>query len=133
MTAWAHLPNAAHIDRILASLRSTPGAWTAARGAARAAARGAARGAARAAARGAAWGAAQGAAWDAAQDAAQDAAWDAIGALIAWDAIGALIAWDDCAVYLSTPPEAFPILLSTTNHAAVLLYPAALVFTKEKL
>jgi hypothetical protein len=43
----------------------------------------------------------------------------------------ALVAWDDCAGYLSTPPEAFPVLLTTTNHAAVLLYPAAIVLSKE--
>jgi hypothetical protein len=106
MNAWDNLPNAKHIDRVLASLKSNPDAW------------------------GAAWGAA----WDAARDAARDAAWDAArdaawGA--AWDAISALIAWDDSAIYLSIPLEAFPVLLSTTNHAAVLLYPAAIVFSKE--
>jgi hypothetical protein len=43
----------------------------------------------------------------------------------------ALVAWDDCAVYLSTPPAAFSVLLATENHAALLTYPAALVFSKE--
>ena len=52
-TAWAHLPNAAHIDRVLASLAATPKAWTAA------------------------WDAARDAAWDAAWGAAGNAAWDA--------------------------------------------------------
>ena len=61
-------------------------------------------------------------AWDAAWGAARDAA---------WGAVAALIAWDDCEVYLRTPPEAFPLLLSTTNHAAVLLHPAAIVFSKD--
>ena len=79
--AWAHLPNAAHIDRILSHLRDHPDRW----------------GAARDAARDAAWGATRGAAWDAARDAARaetwaeawdaarDAAWDAARAE-AWDA-----------------------------------------------
>lgn len=126
MNAWDHLPNAVHIDRVLASLRSTSNAWDAARDAAGDAAWSAAGDAARSAARSAAWyatgDAARSAAWDAARSAAQAAA---------RDAIIALVAWDDCAVYLSVPLEAFPVLLSTTNHAAVLLYPAALVFSKE--
>ena len=40
-TAWAHLPNAQHIDRVLAHLSQHPARWDAA------------------------WGAARGAAWDA--------------------------------------------------------------------
>ena len=34
-TAWSHLPNAAHIDAILASLKTHPEQWNAARGVAR--------------------------------------------------------------------------------------------------
>ena len=30
MTAWAHLPNAAHIDQVLAHLKAHPEKWTAA-------------------------------------------------------------------------------------------------------
>ena len=45
ITAWAHLPNAALIDEVLASLEAHPKKWDTARGAA--------------------WGAARGAAWDA--------------------------------------------------------------------
>ena len=44
-TAWAHLPNARHIDAVLADARKRPGAWDAARTAARTAARDAAWGA----------------------------------------------------------------------------------------
>ena len=40
-TAWAHLPNAKHIDAVLADARKRPGAWDAARDAARDAAWGA--------------------------------------------------------------------------------------------
>ena len=132
MNLWDHLPNAAHIDRVLASLKANPQAWGAALDAAWGAARGAALDAARGAARDAAWDAARDATWDAvrgaAWSAARDAAWSAArGALIA------LVAWDDCAGYLSTPPEAFPLLLSTDNHAARLLHPAAIVFSKESV
>jgi hypothetical protein len=35
MTAWSHLPNAKHIDRVLASLAANPEKWDAARYAAR--------------------------------------------------------------------------------------------------
>ena len=61
MTAWAHLPNARHIDRVLAHLKQHSERWNAARGAARDAAR------------------------DAAWDAVRGAAWDAVAALVAWD------------------------------------------------
>jgi hypothetical protein len=60
-TAWAHLPNAKDIDRVLASLAAHPQKWRAA------------------------WDAARNAARAAARDAARGALWDAIAALIAWD------------------------------------------------
>ena len=110
-TAWAHLPNAAHIDRVLASLAATPELWDAARDAAWDAARDAA------------WDAARGAARGAARDAAYDAAYDA-----AWDAIAALVAWDDCAVFLDMPPDAVRLVAASGHHPAVLLLPAAIVF-----
>ena len=138
-TAWAHLPNAAHIDRVLVSLKDNPelwgtardtawdAAWDAARDAAWDAAwdaaRGAAWGAARDAARDAAWGAAWGATRRAARDAAQDAAWDA-----ARGAIAALIAWGDCGVFLDMPPDAVRLVAAVGNHPAILLLPAAIVF-----
>jgi hypothetical protein len=138
-TAWAHLPNAAHIDRVLASLAATPElwgtAWDATWDAAWDDARGAARDAAWDAAWGAAWGAARGAAWDAAWGAARDAAggaaWDdAWGAArgTAGGAIAALVAWDDCAVFLDMPPDAVRLVAASGHHPAVLLLPAAIVF-----
>jgi hypothetical protein len=51
-TPWAHLPNAPHVDRILADLKARPAVWDDARDAA--------------------WDAA----WDTAWHAAWDAAWD---------------------------------------------------------
>ena len=123
-TAWAHLPNATHIDRVLASLAATPKLWDAARGAAWRTARGTARGAALGAARGAARGAAWDPALDAAWRAARDAAWGA-----AWDAVAALIAWDDCGVFLDMPPDAVRLVAASGHHPAVLLLPAAIVFS----
>ena len=142
MTAWAHLPNAAHIDRVLAHLKQHPdrwdAAWDTARGAAWDAAWDTARGAAWNAARGAAWDAAWSAAraaWDAARGPAWDAAWDAAWAA-AWDAargaargvIAALVAWDDCAYLLDQTPDFLraQINLVDGHHQAILLLPAVI-------
>ena len=95
-TAWAHLPNATHIDRVLAHLKQHPDRWGAARGAAR------------------------GAAWGAARDAAWGAAWGA-----ARDAVAALIAWDDRAYLLDQTPELLQAQINLVgDHGAVLLLPA---------
>ena len=77
MTAWAHLPNAKHIDAVLADVKARPEVWDAAQRAAWGAARDAARDAA----------------WGAARSAVQDAAWGAIDALVTWDSIADLL---DC-------------------------------------
>ena len=63
-TAWAHLPNAALIDWVMADVKERPQVWAAAR----TATRGAAWDAARTATRGAAWDAAWDAAWTAARE-----------------------------------------------------------------
>ena len=94
MSAWSHLPNAKHIDWVIASVEQYPGIWAATRGAARvetwfgawSVARyaaynvtidDAARDAIWDAARDAAWDAACGAAWNEARAATRDAIWDA--------------------------------------------------------
>ena len=113
-TAWAHLPNAKHIDAVLADARKRPEAWDAAKRAAWGAAWGAARDVA--------WTAAWGAAWDAARTAARDAAWGAIAALVTWDSSADLL---DCTpdvlrtmIDLAEPPVC---------HQAALLLPSAIV------
>jgi len=125
-TAWAHLPNAKHIDAVLADARKRPGAWDAARTAARDAAWGAAWGAAQRAARDAAWTAARDAAWDAAGDAAWGAAWDAV-----WAALAALIAWDSSADLLECTPDVLRAMIDLAEppvcHQAALLLPYAIV------
>jgi hypothetical protein len=110
-TEWSHLPNAAHIDAVLASVKANPDDWDAAYNAARNAARDAARDAARYAA------------WYAARNAARNAAWDA-----ARDAILALIAYDDCAHMLDSEPDDLRILSKLGSHAATLMIPASIAF-----
>ena len=147
MAEWSHLPNAAHISRVLVHLAQNPEAWGAARGAAWdaawnaawSAARGAAWGAARDAAWNAAWSAARGAAWGAARDAAWNAAWSAArGAAwgAAWGAargaIAALIAYDDCAHLLDQTPDFVRGHFKLTNEpAAILLLPAVIAMQGE--
>ena len=118
-TAWAHLPNAKHIDRVLASLKAHPKKWKAARGGAWSAVYIEAR----VEAWNAAWNAAQTAARvearGAARGAARDTAWDAITALIA------LVAWDDCAYMLELPEDALKLLRAVGNEQALLLFGAA--------
>ena len=129
-TAWAYLPNAPHIDRVLADLSARAEVW--------AAAWDAARDAAWDDARTAAWDTAlddaRSAAWYAARDAAGDAAWAAAGGAAysaARDAIRALVAWDDCSELLDLPPDAVRLLAASGHHPAVLLYPAVLALNNN--
>jgi hypothetical protein len=117
-TAWSHLPNAAHIDRVLASIKTHPEQWTTAWTTAWAAA----------------WSAASHAARFAARFAALDAAWAAAGEAI-WGAAGAailaLIAYDDCAQYLDMSSDQLKVwAILSENPAAVLLLPAVIAFEK---
>ena len=141
-TKWAQLPNAAHIDRVLADLSARPRVWSAALGAARDAARGTERGDAWAAALDAARSNAQAADWDVtysiAWNATYSAAWGAdqgdtryAARYAALDAIRALIAWDDCSGLLDLPPDAVRLLAASGHYPAVLLYPAVLAFNTE--
>ena len=134
-TKWSHLPNAAHIDAVLASVKANPDEWNAAWNAARDAAWNAAWNAARDAAWNAARDAARDAAWDAVYDAALDAAWyaarnEAWGAVwyAAWHAILALTAYDDCAHLLDSEPDELRILSKFGVDAATLMIPAAMAF-----
>ncbi len=142
-TEWSHLPNAAHIDAVIASVKANPDDWNAAWDAAQYAALDAARIAARIAVRGvaldaawyaaldaariAAWEAVRGVALDAVRGVALDAAWYA-----AWDAVrdavSALVAYDDCAHMLDSEPDDLRILSKLGSHAATLMIPAAIAF-----
>ena len=148
MSAWSHLPNAAHIDRVIESASAYPEVWHAALDAALAlnAARDAALDAAWGTPWGAPWSAALGAALnavldaarDAARDAALNAAWGAswgaswgtaLGAAL--DAVLALIAYDDAAKYLAMSSDelkAWAVL--SKNPAAILLIPAVIAYER---
>ena len=134
-TAWAHLPNAALIDEVLASVRAHPGKWNAARHATWVVSQGAlwytawdavqnaVRNAARDAARNEAWNAA----WTVAQNAAQNMVWDT-----AWTTIATLIAYDDAGQFMKMPVEHLQRLHRIDPHPMYwLLQPAAVVFAKD--
>ena len=122
-TAWAHLPNAKHIDAVLADVKARPEAWTTARSAVQDAVQDAAWDAA--------WDAARTAARRAAWDAARDAAWD-----VAWNAIAALVTWDSSADLLDCTPDVLRTMIDLAEppvcHQAALLLPSAIVRSNDK-
>jgi hypothetical protein len=126
-TAWAHLPNAQHIDAVLADVKARPEVWTTARDAAWDAAWDAVRDAAR----DAAWAAAG----DAVRDAVRDAVWDAAG-VTARAALAALIAWDSSADLLDCTPDVLRAMIDLAEppvcHQAALLLPYAVVRSNDK-
>jgi hypothetical protein len=155
MNAWSHLPNAKHIDRVLASVKSHPKLWYQARDQAWVQAWQPA------------WDQAKGRAWDQACEQARDQAWVQAWQP-AWAQVGrawvqvwqpardqawdqawyqardqairqvtgpllALIAYDDSAKYLNLPIDQLKMLYHLTEHpACLLLQPAVLVFAKER-
>ena len=152
-TAWAHLPNAKHIDWVIASIKAHPKKWTTIREAAWYATFDEARYAAKGVAWSAAYNAAREAAWDAAHNAAFDAAWNAAwnaarGA--AWNAawvaarnaarnaayygasgaIIALIAYDDCGYMIESEIGELKIIAKLGDQKAILLLPACIVLNK---
>ncbi len=139
MTAWAHLPNAAYIDRILAHLKAYPGCWSVDRNSA--------------------WSEAyNAAAWNASLKTGQDAAWGTIRGVV-WNviryavrdvtfgaamgdarnstddaargAVLALVAYDDCAYILDLPSGAVRVMVSAGDQKAVLLHPAVVAMNGE--
>jgi hypothetical protein len=127
ITDGGPLPNAKHIDRLLAHARDHPDKW--------AAARDDARGAARDAAWAAAWSvvintprelwgarireATSGSLWGKARAAYLDAAY-------------ALIAWDDAGDVLTMPVDAVRLLAACGHYPAVMLLPACIAFESTK-
>jgi leucyl aminopeptidase (aminopeptidase T) len=111
-TAWAHLPNAEHIDRILASSKAHPDKWAAAS-------------AAYSAAYSTAWDAVWDVAYSAVYSAAQSAARETARYSAARGAILALVAGDDCAYMLELPEDTLTVLRAVGNQQALLLSVAA--------
>ena len=128
-TEWANLPNAVHIDRVIASAKANPDHWARAWATLP-------------------WDAPRAVAWAAGwkatrvplqvtqdREAARDAAWavarDAACNSVR-DALLALIAYDDCAYMLDSDPGELAILAKFGNTKAVLLLGACKVFHSLK-
>lgn len=134
MTAkWSHLPNARHIDAVLAHLKQHLEQWDDA-------------GSGAIAYRQFIWPGLD-SAWSATLSAGRDSAWRGgreavwqnphynhhlLGQLApAWKAIAALIAWDNSSSLLSLPLDQVELLASLGHHPAVLLLPAAYAMSIE--
>jgi len=118
MSEWSHLPNAAHIDRVIESSNSYPEVWNVAYDSAYTAARYAAH----AAAYDSAWSAAQASARSAAWGAARDVARGAF-----WGAVLAFIAYDDAANYLDMTSDQLKVwAILSDDPASILLLPVVI-------
>ena len=122
-TAWAHLPNAVHIDRVIASAKANPEQWADS------------------------WDTTWSAVEDVAITAARDllikqgrysvwvesrkAVWNAVRESGRW-AILALIAYDDCAYMLDSAPSELAILAALGDNRAIILLPACKVLHSNK-
>ena len=122
-TAWAHLPNAARIDAVIADARARPDKWSAAHTKVWATA-----------GAGDAWSAAWDATWRAVQAAGRYDARDATRSAAtgsSLDVIHALVAWDDCAYMLDLPSTTLRTMIDLCDapvcHQAVLLMVGAMV------
>jgi hypothetical protein len=134
MSAWSDLPNAKHIDRVIATLKKHTEIWGEARDATWDAVRTAARHPAWKVIYDSTW---MAKAWNEARDAVRDAVRDEparrAGPALnsAWGAILALIAYDDCEQYLSMTSEELQVWARLSeNSAAVLLLPAVVAFER---
>jgi hypothetical protein len=127
MSAWSHLPNAVHIVRVLALIKSHPKLWDQVWKQARDQAWYQARVQVWKQAREQAWEQAREQVWQQAWYQARDQAIRQVtGPLLA------LIAYDDCAKYLDLPIDQLQMLYHLTEHpACILLQPAVVAFAME--
>ena len=122
-TPWAHLPNAVHIDRVIASAKANPDHWEEVRARVRYAARGGAWNILREQDRVEVWIEAR----NEVRIAVQYITWVA-----ARDVLLALCAYDDCAYMLDSDPGELAILAKFDDHRAVLLLSACKAFHSIK-
>lgn len=113
---WSHLPNAGHIDRILADNKRNFNHWAKAWYSS----------ASWNSAWGEAWCLAQETAWAAAQEAAKEASGDT-----ARGAIYTLIAWDHAGSYMSLPTDKIEVLAALGDKIAILMLPAMIALNKS--
>lgn len=136
MNEWDNLPNAKHIDRVLASLKANPEKWNAVLDEVWSASYDIA------------WCASYNIAWDVvdrsaralARNAAYNAAYQAArgetrsdGRRAARRTILGLVAYDNCAHLLDSTPDELLILHTLGDERAALFIPAAKVFSEEKI
>ena len=114
-TDWAHLPNAVHIDRVIAATKAHRNQWDEAWNTVQDAGRSAE------------YKAAWLEAWLEAQNAALEAALAG-----AWCALLALCAYDDCAYMIDSDPGELAIIAKFGNTKAVLLLSACKAFHSLK-
>lgn len=126
MNKWSILPNARHIDRVIASLKTTPDLWVSNLDSV-----------------------GYRTAWEAVDHEARAIGGDSMcnAAIIAayneeWTndlwymsrgAIWSLVAYEDCGYLLDEKPEHVAVLAGLGVDGAILLYPACLALNKEKV
>jgi hypothetical protein len=137
MSEWSHLPNARHIDWVIADVRDNPDDWSSASSADAFAFRNTDRNTARKAAawvasRNAAWIAVQRAAWDAARP-SPDRLPGPLGAYsAALQACLALIAYDYAGALFDRPVEQVRVQAYLGQPAAILMLPACRIKEKRR-
>jgi len=121
---WSHLPNAKHIDAVIASLKAHPQEWIDAWNICK---------------EDSVWAvmldAACCEAWDVCKkDLSRSGVWDATltaAQYAAQDAVLALMAYDDCAHLLYSDPREVELLAKFNVTAAVLIWPTSMVMSKN--
>ena len=123
MSKWSHLPNAVHIDRVLASLNTRPDQWAARR----------------IAISDKVWNEVWNEAWEADWRVVWEAAWETgfegrrdnvwyAARDVVSGVLLCLIAYDDCAHILDSDVGELKILAALGDHRAILLLPACIAF-----
>ena len=126
-TAWDHLPNAVHIDRVIASAKANPTQW------------GADWEVGHSAEMETAWHKAWRESWDTMQLQYRGATWDAAAAVArdtlqsaavggVLETILALITYEDCAYLIDSAPDDIRMLAMLGDHCAMLLLTACKIF-----
>ena len=135
-TAWAHLPNAVHIDRVIASVQAHPEHWASPRDAAWESQSWDQLYAAWYAGHDILKGHGRYTEWNEAWEAARDVVWQATSADVVREAIEyavlALVAYDDCAYMLDSDPTELATLAAFGDPRATMLFPACKVFHSLK-
>jgi hypothetical protein len=135
--AWSHLPNAVHIDRILASVKEQPIKWNEAYREADASYSYVPWRAAwdQALDTSTTWDQSRRVAYDIARDLSWSSTWEPHAYYEAYNAscnpILALMAWDDCVKYLDLPCDKLKVWSALSEDpACVLLLPAVIAFER---